>query len=115
MFTSTVTSYAQFFRENETSNNRDRNSSGIMNRNTPSSSSSDLDNSYGGFFRNSPGGPGDRPGSGEGIGQEAPVEDGILVLVSCCIFLGAVKIHNAKRRKSVIIKTFWKNKVSHKE
>jgi len=49
------------------------------------------DENYGGFFRkltNDPlgpgGGPGGRPDSGEGIGQEAPLGDGRLVLFACC-------------------------------
>ncbi|MCL1934626.1 MAG: hypothetical protein FWF53_12535 [Candidatus Azobacteroides sp.] len=49
-------------------------------------------NDHGGFFRDSSAdNPGERPGNGGGIGQEAPVGDGLLVLTVCCVGLLIVK------------------------
>jgi len=41
---------------------------------------------------------GDRPGSG-GIGQEAPLGDGMIVLICCGFVLIIMKIFKAKRKK----------------
>ena len=85
---SPVTTYAQFFKDKEPSAAR------------TSSSSYDTDYSNAGFFRNpNNNGPGDRPGDGEGIGQEAPLGDGINAIITCCVIFGFVKIYNEKRRK----------------
>ena len=84
---SSVTTYAQFFKDKESSSA------------TTSSRNFDTDNGAG-FFRNSNSGPGGRPGDGEGIGQEAPLGDGLNALVACCVLFGFVKIYNDKRKKN---------------
>jgi len=64
------------------------------------SSSSGGDSGYG-LFRSS-NDPFDRPGVGGGIGEgneNAPVGDGIIVLVVCCAFVIVVKVIVAKRFK----------------
>jgi len=82
----TTTSYAQIFKDKMPDNKR---TTGIYD-NTPKNIESDKN--YLGFFRNnSPAGPGDRPGSGEGIGQ-APIKDGILLLVAYSALLVVVKV-----------------------
>ena len=66
---------------------------------------------YGGFFRNSTAdNPGGRPGTGGGIGQEgeeAPLKDGLSVLLACCFAMIVVKsfqkespLRNKFRRKN---------------
>jgi hypothetical protein len=48
--------------------------------------------------------PGDRPGTGEGIGQETPIDDGLYVLIACCIFFVLVKTFRKKLRSVFQIK-----------
>jgi len=66
---------------------------------------------YSAFFRNSiADNPGERPGNGEGIGQEgeeAPLKDGLPVLLACCFAMIVVKsfqkespLRNKFRRKN---------------
>ena len=81
MFTTSVTSYAQLF--------KDRN---------PETESKEItkvpiDNSGGGIFKNDR--PGGRPESGEGIGQ-LPIKDDISVWIVCCSVLVVVKIFKRK-------------------
>ena len=54
---------------------------------------------YGGFFQ-SPDGPGGRPDSGDGIGQNAPLHGGLHILVACGIIFVAVKFFNENRKKN---------------
>jgi hypothetical protein len=52
----------------------------------------------GGFFRSgNPDDPGGRPGDGGGIGQDTPLNDGLFVLVTCCIFYGTVILYRGKK------------------
>jgi uncharacterized OsmC-like protein len=56
-------------------------------------------NDYGGFFRSSSADShGGRPGNGGGIGQEAPLKDGLYALAGCCILLVIVKTVKEKRK-----------------
>jgi len=68
--------------------------------------SSGGDSGYG-LFRSS-NDPFDRPGIGGGIGEDnenAPVGDGVIVLVVCCALLALVKVFTKKfRRKPVSAK-----------
>ena len=129
---STMSNYAQFFKgQPETSTyssgvtntnyNSRINYSGIQDNNSPMnrklnnnnniSYSGDFQEMFseentGGFFRNSSaGGPGDRPGSGDGIGQEAPLVDGLAFLIACCGILIVVKTVREKQKKPKIIAT----------
>ena len=126
---STTPNYAQFFKgQSETSTyssgitNTNYNSrisySGIQDYNSPMNRDFNNNNniSYsgefqetvseentGGFFRNSTaGGPGDRPVSGEGIGQEAPLVDGLAFLIACCGVLIILKTFREKQKKPQI-------------
>ena len=76
-------------------------SSGGFFKNKDNYSSGETFGNEGGFFRNSTkaDGPGGRPDSGDGIGQEAPIKDGLYVLLACCFVLGSVKFFVEKRKK----------------
>ena len=52
----------------------------------------------GGFFSDG-GDPGNRPGEGDGIGQNAPLQDGLHVLLTCCAAFVLVKFANDKHKK----------------
>jgi len=97
MFTATAANCAGLF-SNERSSDSEY-SGGLF---SESSSSPERDSGYGLFRSNDPFSPGDRPGSGGGIGQEdgnAPVGDGIIVLVVCSAILIVVKTIVAKKFK----------------
>ena len=87
LFTATSISYAGFFKESPE---------------TADSSKATTEN-YGGFFRSDgdPAGPGNRPGEGTGVGQDAPLGSGLGVLVVCSFVLGIVKFFNGKPRRDV--------------
>jgi len=92
IFSATVTSYAGFFNQSETNDSYSSSSNNTYSR---GESSED----YGGFFRSSSAGnPGNRPGNGDGIGQDAPVGDGIPVIIACCIALGLLKFFDGGRK-----------------
>ncbi|MCL1934630.1 MAG: hypothetical protein FWF53_12555 [Candidatus Azobacteroides sp.] len=113
LFTATMISYAGFFNESWDVNcseaafdnyggfsESDNNcySSGFFNN------YDEISDDYNGFFRaSSAGDPGGRPGNGDGIGQEAPIDDGLLPLTVCCVVLIFVKAFY-KRRKNKINK-----------
>ena len=84
---SSVTTYAQLFKEHEASITE------------TSNSNSEENNSNAGFFRAGAPGPGNRPENSEGIGQETPLGDGLSVMVVCCVLFGLVKIYNGKKKK----------------
>ena len=87
----TTTSYAQIFKE------QDSNPS-VSTEN--STSSSEVNDSQVGFFRSSTADPpGDRPGNGEGIGQQAPLGDGLHILIAFCMFFGVIKYYSRRRKK----------------
>ena len=102
-FSCTVTatiSYAGFFRESSdvnTGKETPDNCGGFFKKDNNCFSSGTSDN-RGGFFRDSSAdNPGERPGNGGGIGQEAPIGDGLLVLTVCCAGLVIVKFfHGGK-------------------
>lgn len=103
MFAATATSYAGIYRSQPEDNKRY--SGGIYSNPSPSANSSEKDSSFG-IFRSSPTNPGDRPGSGGGIGQEdkgdAPLGDGIVLLTAGCVLLIIVKVVVMKiKRKSI--------------
>jgi len=94
LFLATAPSNAQFFRDQSDSESSYSSSSS-------SSYSGESSDDYGGFFRSSNStDPGGRPGGGEGIGQEAPIRDGIPVIIACCIALALLKIFDVKNKES---------------
>jgi len=101
--TATAISYAGLSEPNNNERTTE-NHGGFFSGDGHSSSSSDFATSseqIGGFFRDSsdPSDPGTRPGTGEGIGQEAPLHDGLHVLIACCVVFLFIKIYNEKRHK----------------
>jgi len=55
---------------------------------------------YSGFFRSSTAdNPGGRPDSGDGIGQEAPIGNGLPVLVACCLITAVVKYSQRNKKR----------------
>lgn len=64
---------------------------------------SESSNNYsGGFFRDSNEEEdieNGRPGTGGGVGQDAPIGNGLYVLLSCCAAFALVKTVGMKRRK----------------
>jgi len=98
LFTMTEISNAQFFRSQD--NDNSGSSTGITNVFGNSSRNSEDDNSSSGFFRSPDSGSlDDRPGNGDGIGQEAPLGDGLPVFIICCSVLGVVKLVQMKKKK----------------
>jgi len=93
LFTATtVTTYAQIFKEQD--------SSSYTTVSGNSSSTYEVDDNQGGFFRSSTADPpGDRPGNGEGIGQQAPIGEGLQILVAFCMFFGGIKYYSRNRKK----------------
>ena len=127
LFAATATSYAQFFR-GQTDNNYSSNPSGntrtgynsrlnysgipesIPQTNNDAnfnsstnyfgeSGEASTEDYGGGFFRSSTeSDPGGRPGSGGGIGQEAPLGDGWPVVIACCVALILLRLFDKDRR-----------------
>ena len=98
LFLSVKVSYAGIYR-NETDNKESSSSSGQCGAlyGRSADRSEETSNKGGALYRNSNDDVFDRPGNGDGIGQ-APVGDGISVLVCCCIVLGFAKY--SKERKN---------------
>jgi len=98
LFTSTVISYAGIFKEQADDNSS--NNTGFFNDSNSSNIEEASYEDYGGFFRSSSAdNPGGRPGNGGGIGQEAPIRDGLPVIVAYCVVLALVKTFKEKRKK----------------
>lgn len=90
LLTATATSYAGIFNQSETK----------QSNSNPSNSGEETTDNYGGFFRSSSAdNPGGRPDDGGGIGQQAPVGNGLYPLVICSLFFGIVKLSSDKRKK----------------
>ena len=99
-FIATSISYAQFFREKSENDNSSGSSSAIYDSNAGSSATETDDHYEGGFFRSSSADtPGGRPGNGDAIGQEAPLKDGLPVLIGCCLLLIVIKSVKDRRKK----------------
>jgi len=91
LFTATVTGYTQIYGRQGTENTV---TTGIYNDLSDNSANNDGESSRssGGLYRDDTQGPGTRPKPGEGIGQEAPIKDGLGVLVACSILFGIVEV-----------------------
>jgi len=96
LFTTSLTGYTQIFKDQDTRQEKtaDRNSKPANNRD-------DVD-FYGGFFRSDASNPGTRPDFGEGIGQEAMLECGLSMLITCSIVIGFLKFYKRKRKRESI-------------
>ena len=94
MFTATVTGYAQFFKDNDSNSGTTGGSSYSESESGYSSGNSEEGNDYGGFFKARASKPGGRPDITEegGIGQQAPVGDGLPILIVCCVILVIVRM-----------------------
>jgi len=102
LLTAITTSYAGGIYTSQTTSS-DQYSGGIFS-NSPSPSEVD---SGCGLFRTSPANPSspgtDRPGNGGGIGQGAPIGDGLIVMITCCVLLIAGKaLVKGVKRKSIL-------------
>ena len=100
-FIATSISYAQFFRDKPDNDNSSGSNSAVHDSNTGRTVVvTETNDEYGGFFRSSNAdSPGGRPGNGDAIGQEAPLKDGLPVLIGCCILLVVVKTIKDKKKK----------------
>ena len=95
LFTVTGAGYAQFFKNQDTETGS---SSGQ--KDSPSNNSDDVSGSQGFFRAGDATDPGNRPWNGEGIGQEseAPIKDGLGVLVTCSVIFICIKIFKMKEK-----------------
>jgi len=99
-FIATSISYAQFFREHSDNDNSSGSNSAVHDSNAGKTVTETNDDYGGGFFRSSNADtPGGRPGNGDAIGQEAPLKDGLPVLIGCCLLLVVIKSVNDRRKK----------------
>ena len=99
LLASTSISYAGIFYSQPETENSSGSSGGFFNNNTGYSGESTSED-YGGFFRSpSMSDPGGRPGSGDGIGQNAPLGDGWPVIIACCIALICLRLFDRKRNR----------------
>ena len=95
LFIATGTGYAQFFNNQETETTTEQ-------KDSPSSCSDEVSNSQGFFRAGDASDPGGRPGSGGGIGQEsqAPLKDGIGILVTCSVIFVFIKTYKRRRKNT---------------
>jgi len=99
LFTATAV-YCESTYENRLSNGSESNGTEEYSGNSITTTTNSVENSdSGGLFRSEegPGSPGGRPQIKDGIGEEAPVGDGLPVLLLGCILLGTVKIYKKER------------------
>jgi len=93
IFTATFTGHAQVFQNQETTS---ENTAGFFNN--PSDNQGVNDDS-GGLFRSDASSPGSRPGRGEGIGQEAPLGNGLNVYIAWVILFALIIFWKQKKIK----------------
>ena len=91
LFAVTISGNAQFFSNNEKETGTKTETGGGFREN------SERNNDTGGFFR-AESDDYERPDVGEGIG-EAPINDGLAVMVLCSIVFVAIKFYKGKRNK----------------
>ena len=89
------TGYAQMFKNQDTETETT-----LGSNDSPSSNSDDVSGSSGFFRAGDATDPGNRPGNGEGIGQESetPLKDGLSVLVACSVIFVFVKVFKKKQK-----------------
>jgi len=91
MFTATVAGYAQIYGRQGTENTE---TTGIYNDLSVNSTNNADEGSrrFGGLYRSDTQGPGLRPKPDGGIGKEAPIKDGLGVLLACSVVFGIVEV-----------------------
>ena len=97
LFTATAISYAGIYSTPSSSSESSGSGGGGFYSNQ--SNNSGGDSGAGALFRSSTNDPGGRPGGGDGIGQEAPLGNGLRTLIICAFIYGVVKISSRKGRK----------------
>ena len=96
-----TTSYAKIYESRVTSGEETVGRSGGFFSNPGDNSGREPSEDYGGFFRDSPEDDlTERPGSGGGIGQEAPLGGGFRLLFICCFIYGIVKFASKNKDKN---------------
>ena len=98
LLTATMTSYAGIYRDNTPDNSGSSGYGALFGNSNSSNPGGDSDS--GGLFRSSNVDPGDRPGNGDGIGQQAPIGNGVRTLAVCCLIYGIVKLSSKKRNNN---------------
>ena len=106
LFTSTAISYAGIYRNRTT----DESTSGYGALYRNKTDNLEGGSNAGALFRSQADGPGDRPGSGDGIGQETPLGNGLYIIAICCFIYVIVKFTSRKRDNkycySLIVRNF---------
>jgi hypothetical protein len=98
LLTTTAINYAGIYKQSENESS-DYSNTGSLFENDIRSEESVSDDNGGGLFRAPADDPGGRPGNGGGIGQRAPIGEGIHVLVACCVILAAIKVSKKKKKE----------------
>ncbi|MCL1937646.1 MAG: hypothetical protein FWF52_04530 [Candidatus Azobacteroides sp.] len=94
LFTAITVSYAGMYVHQTTVNDR------VDTRKESSSSNSEEDSGYALFRTSSTHLPG-RPDTGNGVGQGAPIGDGVTMLTACCLLFVVVKLLDQRRKKRI--------------
>jgi hypothetical protein len=98
LLTTTAINYAGIYKQSENESS-DYSNAGSLYKNNTKSGESVSDDNGGGLFRAPANNPVGRPGNGGGIGQEAPIHDGLHILTTCCVILIVFKIMKMKKKK----------------
>jgi len=95
-----ITGYAQIYNKQEPENETAIEQNGYAIYNEASFlDSSNKNADTGGIFRDTPAtSPGNRPINGGGIGQEAPLGNGLHVLIACSIIYGVIVFFKMKSK-----------------
>ena len=89
LLTAATVGYTQTFDNQEVDN-------GVFNGR---SNNYETNSDFSGLFKNETDDPGGRPENGSGIGQEqAPLKDGLSVLIACSVAFILVKIYKSKKK-----------------
>jgi hypothetical protein len=99
LLSATVISYAGIFGNQTTSNDEYSSQSGALYDN--STKYSREDSGFGALFSGPSDDPGDRPDNGDGIGQEAPISDGVRTLAICCFIYSIIKVCSNTRKNKL--------------
>jgi len=101
LFASTNVSYAGFFKngQKDTNSSYDNSSNDRTNYQTTFSYTEGVGATDNGGLFSVGENPLDRPGNGNGIGQDAPVGRGTHILLICCLIYGIVKFSIDRRQR----------------
>jgi len=99
MFTATVSVCAQIYNNQEPGNNNSAGQNGYYSTYSDVTLTNSNENAgSSGLFKDTATGPGGRPVNGEGIGQEAPLGNGLNVLIACSVIYGIVLFFKMKSK-----------------